>query len=69
MKFKLSILALACSVLVANAQSTNPVNYQTVEYNTSKILNSINASSAYARGFTGAGSTICLLYTSPSPRD
>ena len=63
MKFKLSILALACSALVANAQSTNPVNYQTVEYNTSKILNSINASSAYARGFTGAGSTIAILDT------
>jgi len=63
MKFKLSILALACSALVSHAQSTNPASYQTVEYNTSKILNSINASSAYARGFTGAGSTIAILDT------
>jgi hypothetical protein len=63
MKFKLSILALACSALVSHAQSTNPASYQTVEYNTSKILNSINASSAYARGYTGLGSTIAILDT------
>lgn len=63
MKFKLSILALACSAIIGNAQSINPASYQTVEYNTSKILNSINASSAYARGLTGEGSTIAILDT------
>jgi len=63
MKFKLSILALACSALVANAQSTDPTTYQTTEYFSSGALSYVNASSAYARGYTGVGSTIAIIDT------
>ena len=55
MKFKFSILALACSALIGHAQ--------TKEYTASGVLTSINASTAYTRGFTGAGSTIAILDT------
>jgi len=61
MKFKLSLLALACSALVANAQSTDPITYQTSAYYSSGVLGTINESTALARGLTGAGSTIAIL--------
>lgn len=41
----------------ANAQS----QFETAEYTAGRFLTSINASSAYARGYTGAGSTILII--------
>ena len=54
---------MACSALVANAQSTDPSTYQTTEYFASNVLKAVNASNAYARGLTGAGSSIAILDT------
>ena len=61
MKFKLSLLALACSTLVANAQSLSSSSYPTIDYTTSGVLATINDNVALARGLTGAGSTIAIL--------
>jgi len=59
MKFKLSILALACSSMFAQAQLMDST--QSAGYNISGSLAPINANIAFTRGLTGAGSTIAIL--------
>ncbi len=40
---------------------SNPSDYETTEYNAQYGLGNINASSAYARGYTGSGITVSVL--------
>jgi hypothetical protein len=65
--FKMKLSALAVSIALAysqlHAQTTTPSSWQTGEYYTSRALDSVKASSAYARGYTGKGSTIAILDT------
>ena len=70
MKFKLSILALACSALVANAQSTDPTTYQTTEYFSSGALSYMNLEKykrenikIYVTNFNHLPYNILILYT------
>ena len=59
MKLKLlaSSIALICTQLSAQTTST----WETAEYQKSRTLSSIKASSAYSRGYTGKGSIIAVL--------
>lgn len=63
----MKLRALAVSIALAysqlHAQTTTPSSWQTGEYYTSRALDSVKASSAYARGYTGKGSTIAILDT------
>jgi len=52
-------IALACGSL--SAQSLTQKAFETSEYARSRALPSINASAAYARGYTGKGSVIAIL--------
>ena len=40
---------------------SNPIDYQTTEYNAQYGLGNINAANAYARGYTGSGVTVSVL--------
>ena len=40
---------------------SNPIDYQTTEYNAQYGLGNINAANAYARGYTGSGITVSVL--------
>ena len=40
---------------------SNPIDYQTAEYNAQYGLGNINAANAYARGYTGSGITVSVL--------
>ena len=40
---------------------SNPTDYETAEYNTQYGLGNINASTAYARGYTGSGITVSVM--------
>ena len=62
---KLSALAVSIALAYSqlHAQTTTPSSWQTGEYYTSRALDSVKASSAYARGYTGKGSTIAILDT------
>ena len=40
---------------------TPPSNFETLEYNNQYGLGKIKASSAYARGYTGAGVTVAVI--------
>lgn len=51
-------LALAYSSLHAQVQTGA---WLTAEYNRSRVLNSINAATAYSRGYTGLGSRIAIV--------
>ena len=63
----MKLRALTASIVLAysqlHAQTTAPSYWQTGEYYTSRALDPIKASSAYARGYTGKGSTIAILDT------
>ena len=63
----MKLRALAVSIALAysqlHAQTTTPLSWQNKEYYTSRALDPVNASSAYARGYTGKGSTIAILDT------
>lgn len=61
MKFKLLATCLATLSFCAAAQNVTP--WQTTEYYRSRTLDPIKAASAYARGYTGVGSTIAILDT------
>lgn len=61
MKHKMLTICFALTSAYASAQSA--ASYQTTEYYKSKTLDPIKASSAYARGYTGAGSIIAVLDT------
>ncbi len=56
-------LLLSVLVPVAVQAQTLPSYWQTTEYYRSRTLAPINASSAYARGYTGKGSTIAIIDT------
>jgi subtilisin family serine protease len=59
---KLKILAASIAVISANIYAQSTVSYwDTSSYYRSRTLQSINADQAYARGFTGKGSTIAIL--------
>lgn len=62
---KLSALAVSIALAYSqlHAQTTTPLSWQNREYYTSRALDSVKASSAYARGYTGKGSTIAILDT------
>ena len=63
----MKLRALTASIVLAysqlHAQTTAPSYWQTGEYYTSRALDPIKASSAYAGGYTGKGSTIAILDT------
>jgi len=63
----MKLRALTAGIVLAysqlHAQTTTPLSWQTGEYYTSRALDPVNASSAYARGYTGKGSTIAILDT------
>lgn len=59
---KLGAFCISLLSLVASAQ-TLPSYWETTEYYKSRTLQPINASSAYARGYTGLGSVIAILDT------
>ena len=61
MKLKIlaASIALACGSLYA--QSLTQQAFETGEYGRSRALPSVNASAAYARGYTGKGSVIAVL--------
>ena len=58
MRFFVSILLLLCNLAYAQTST-----FETTEYLTGRFLKPINASSAYARGYTGKGSTILIIDT------
>ena len=62
---KLSALAVSIALAYSqlHAQTTTPSSWQTGEYYTSRALDPVKAASAYARGYTGKGSTIAILDT------
>ena len=63
----MKLRALVASIVLAysqlHAQTTTPSYWQNGEYYTSRALDPVNAASAYARGYTGKGSTIAILDT------
>lgn len=63
----MKLRAIAASIILTysqlHAQTTTPSYWQNGEYYTSRALDSVNAASAYARGYTGKGSTIAILDT------
>ena len=62
MRLKILVASIALLSSHAFAQSTYTTSYwETTEYSKSRVLPSINASSAYALGYTGKGSTIAIL--------
>ena len=59
---KLKILAASIALISADLSAqTTTAYWDTTEYYKSRTLQSINADTAYARGFTGKGSTIAIL--------
>lgn len=56
-------LLLAALVPLAVQAQTSPSYWETTEYYRSRTLAPINASSAYARGYTGKGSVIAIIDT------
>jgi len=58
MRFFFSILLLFCNLAYAQTST-----FETTEYLTGRFLTSVNASSTYARGYTGKGSTILIIDT------
>jgi subtilisin family serine protease len=63
MKFRYLAITFALYSAFSNAQTNTTSYWQTSEYYKSGALSSINASSAYARGYTGVGSKIAILDT------
>ena len=56
-----SMFLLSSRAFAAPLTPDTPAYWQTTEYAASRVLPSINASSAYARGYTGKGSTIAII--------
>lgn len=59
MRFFVGILVVLCNIAVAQTTTS----FETTEYLAGRFLTPINASGAYARGYTGLGSRILIIDT------